>query len=156
MDFEDFCRYFTDIVVCRLVEKTLLWPSSHWREVHCRGEWTPAPTSSDSPPPPPVLHNNLPLSLGRSNAKSGGTKQRGNRRETRLGESQQQEQGGKGEKRNKAVKQTREEEDGGEGGGWEEQMDKRSRCGGCINHRETFLHNPQVKLKERSWDFDFF
>uniref|UniRef100_A0A8C3AGK8 Si:dkey-19b23.13 n=1 Tax=Cyclopterus lumpus TaxID=8103 RepID=A0A8C3AGK8_CYCLU len=33
MDFEDFCHYFTDVVVCRLVERALLWPSSHWREV---------------------------------------------------------------------------------------------------------------------------
>lgn len=27
---------------------------------------------------------------------------------------------------------------------WEREMNKRSRCGGCINHRDTFLHNPQV------------
>uniref|UniRef100_A0A8D3A6C0 Si:dkey-19b23.13 n=1 Tax=Scophthalmus maximus TaxID=52904 RepID=A0A8D3A6C0_SCOMX len=68
MDFEDFCRYFTDVVVCRLVERALLWPSSHWREV---------------------------------------------RR-------------------------------------WEAQADKRSRCGGCINHRETFLHNPQFMFEVRA------
>uniref|UniRef100_A0A8C6UH92 Si:dkey-19b23.13 n=1 Tax=Neogobius melanostomus TaxID=47308 RepID=A0A8C6UH92_9GOBI len=70
MEFKDFCHYFTDVVVCRLVEKALLWPRSHWRE----------------------------FSL------------------------------------------------------WDEQMDKRSRCGGCINHRDTFLHNPQflfeVRVKE--------
>uniref|UniRef100_A0A3B4YGI2 Calpain-5-like n=1 Tax=Seriola lalandi dorsalis TaxID=1841481 RepID=A0A3B4YGI2_SERLL len=66
MDFEDFCHYFTDVVVCRLVERALLWPSCHWRE------------------------------------------------------------------RN---------------GGWEPQVDKRSRCGGCINHRETFLHNPQFMFE---------
>uniref|UniRef100_A0AAQ4RUR7 Si:dkey-19b23.13 n=1 Tax=Gasterosteus aculeatus aculeatus TaxID=481459 RepID=A0AAQ4RUR7_GASAC len=73
MDFEDFCHYFTDVVVCRLVERALLWPSSHWREVR-------------------------------------------------------------------------------QAGGWEAQMDERSRCGGCINHRDSFLHNPQfmfeVKGKE--------
>ncbi|XP_034533089.1 calpain-5-like [Notolabrus celidotus] len=145
MDFEDFCNYFTDVVVCRLAERTLLWPSSHWREVRCYGEWASAPTPSETPPPP-ILHSNHPRSLGRSNAKSGGTKQRGNKRETRLGESQQQ--GGKGERRNKAVKKAREEDDG-EGGGWEAQMDKRSRCGGCINHRDTFLHNPQFMFEVR-------
>uniref|UniRef100_A0A672I3P9 Si:dkey-19b23.13 n=1 Tax=Salarias fasciatus TaxID=181472 RepID=A0A672I3P9_SALFA len=64
MDFEDFCRYFTDVVVCRLVEKPLLWPRSHWKEVGC--------TTTPS----------------------------------------------------------------------------RSRCGGCINHRDTFLHNPQVNKEE--------
>uniref|UniRef100_A0A8C3G8A5 Si:dkey-19b23.13 n=1 Tax=Cyclopterus lumpus TaxID=8103 RepID=A0A8C3G8A5_CYCLU len=70
MDFEDFCHYFTDVVVCRLVERALLWPSSHWREVRHVG-------------------------------------------------------------------------------GWEAQMDKRSRCGGCINHRDTFLHNPQFMFEVR-------
>uniref|UniRef100_A0A8C4GW82 Si:dkey-19b23.13 n=1 Tax=Dicentrarchus labrax TaxID=13489 RepID=A0A8C4GW82_DICLA len=66
MDFEDFCHYFTDVVVCRLVERALLWPWSHWREVRLYGEWTP-----------------------------------------------------------------------------------RSRCGGCINHRDTFLHNPQFMFELR-------
>uniref|UniRef100_A0A667ZUP6 Calpain-5-like n=1 Tax=Myripristis murdjan TaxID=586833 RepID=A0A667ZUP6_9TELE len=69
MEFEDFCHYFTDVVVCRLAERTLLWPSSHWREVRCYGEWA--------------------------------------------------------------------------------QLDKRSRCGGCINHRDTFLHNPQFMFEVR-------
>uniref|UniRef100_A0A3P9D3A1 Calpain-5 n=1 Tax=Maylandia zebra TaxID=106582 RepID=A0A3P9D3A1_9CICH len=65
MDFEDFCQHFTDVVVCRLVERTLLWPRSRWREVN---------------------------------------------------------------------------------GVWKVELDKRSRCGGCINHRDTFLHNPQVNI----------
>uniref|UniRef100_A0A9J7ZCN0 Si:dkey-19b23.13 n=1 Tax=Cyprinus carpio carpio TaxID=630221 RepID=A0A9J7ZCN0_CYPCA len=65
MEFEDFCRYFTDMVVCRLAEKSLLWPQTHWREVCCQGAWT------------------------------------------------------------------------------YRQIDSRSRCGGCINHRDTFLYNPQ-------------
>uniref|UniRef100_A0A3B3ZGW6 Calpain catalytic domain-containing protein n=1 Tax=Periophthalmus magnuspinnatus TaxID=409849 RepID=A0A3B3ZGW6_9GOBI len=34
-------------------------------------------------------------------------------------------------------------------GVWDEQMDKRSRCGGCINHRDTFLHNPQFLFEVR-------
>ncbi|KAJ0006258.1 hypothetical protein NQD34_013531 [Periophthalmus magnuspinnatus] len=72
MEFEDFCHYFTDVVVCRLVEKASLWPRSHWREVSCFGH-----------------------------------------------------------------------------GVWDEQMDKRSRCGGCINHRDTFLHNPQFLFEVR-------
>uniref|UniRef100_A0A665WQG5 Si:dkey-19b23.13 n=1 Tax=Echeneis naucrates TaxID=173247 RepID=A0A665WQG5_ECHNA len=75
MDFEDFCKHFTDVVVCRLAERALLWPT---------------------------------------------------------------------------VKKTMREGDGGEGsGGWEAQLDKRSRCGGCINHRETFLHNPQFMFEVR-------
>uniref|UniRef100_UPI0037E96BCC calpain-5 n=1 Tax=Semicossyphus pulcher TaxID=241346 RepID=UPI0037E96BCC len=146
MDFEDFCRYFTDVVVCRLSERTLLWPSSHWREVRHYGEWSPAPASSGTPPPS-ALHGNHPLSLARSNSKPGGMKQRGNRKEARLGESQQQ--GGKRERGVKTVRKAKEEDDGGEEGGWEEQMDKRSRCGGCINHRDTFLHNPQFMFEVR-------
>ncbi|XP_040887138.1 calpain-5-like [Toxotes jaculatrix] len=150
MEFEDFCHYFTDVVVCRLVERALLWPSSHWREVRCYGEWAPAPTTPGSPPST-VPHSNYALTLGKSNVKPGGTnKQRGDRKEARLGESQQE-----GRKRgtSEAVRKVVREDDGGEGdGGWEAQVDKRSRCGGCINHRETFLHNPQfmfeVKGKE--------
>uniref|UniRef100_A0A673AIM5 Calpain-5-like n=1 Tax=Sphaeramia orbicularis TaxID=375764 RepID=A0A673AIM5_9TELE len=69
MAFEDFCRYFTDVVLCHLVEGPVLWPGSHWREVRLSGVW-------------------------------------------------------------------------------EVQVDRRSRCGGCINHRDTFLHNPQVKKEE--------
>uniref|UniRef100_A0AAY4AML0 Uncharacterized protein n=1 Tax=Denticeps clupeoides TaxID=299321 RepID=A0AAY4AML0_9TELE len=69
MDFEDFCCYFTDMVLCRLVETALLWPKECWREVR----------SSDR--------------------------------------------------------------------SWEEQIDKRSRCGGCINHRDTFLLNPQFMFE---------
>uniref|UniRef100_A0A3P9P6Z8 Calpain-5-like n=1 Tax=Poecilia reticulata TaxID=8081 RepID=A0A3P9P6Z8_POERE len=77
MDFQDFCCYFTDVVVCRLVQRTLLWPSSHWRETQSYGEWAPSP---DAP----------------------GT------------------------------------------------MDRRSRCGGCINHRDSFLHNPQFMFEVQS------
>ncbi|KAJ4949319.1 hypothetical protein JOQ06_020835 [Pogonophryne albipinna] len=143
IDFEDFCQYFTDVVVCRMVESSLLWPSSHWREVRCYGEWASAPNS----PPSTVYPSNNTLSLGKTNAKPGETKQRGNRKEARLGEPK----GGKGGKReqDKAVKKQKKEEDGAEVGGWEAQMDKRSRCGGCINHRDTFLHNPQFMFEVR-------
>ncbi|XP_029132335.2 calpain-5-like isoform X2 [Labrus bergylta] len=144
MDFQDFCHYFTDVVVCRLVERTLLWPRSHWREERCYGEWALPPISSTNLQPA-VLHVSHQQSLGKSSAKPGGTKQRGNRKEARLGESQQQ--GGKRERRDMAVKKAREEDDGGEQGGWEAQVDKRSRCGGCINHRDTFLHNPQFMFE---------
>ncbi|KAK1890164.1 Calpain-5 [Dissostichus eleginoides] len=122
IDFEDFCQYFTDVVVCRMVESSLLWPSSHWREQQHAG-------------------------LGKTNAKPGETKQRGNRKEARLGEPK----GGKGGKRakDKAVKKQKNEEDGAEVGGWEAKVDKRSRCGGCINHRDTFLHNPQFMFEVR-------
>ncbi|XP_073331445.1 calpain-5 [Pagrus major] len=148
MDFEDFCRYFTDVVVCRLVEQALLWPSSHWREVRRYGEWAPAPTSPEIPPPT-VLHSNHTLSLGRNNANAGGTKQRGNRKEARLGESQQTGNKGGRCERDKAVKKAKKEDEGGEVEEWEAQMDKRSRCGGCINHRDTFLHNPQFMFELR-------
>lgn len=48
------------------------------------------------------------------------------------------------------MKRAMREHDGAEKNGrWDAQVDKRSRCGGCFNHRETFLHNPQVKLKRR-------
>lgn len=146
MDFKDFCHHFTDVVVCRLVVRALLWPSSHWREVRLYGEWAPAPASPETPPPT-VPHSKL--SLGRINSKPGGTKRRGNRKEPRLGESRQT--GGKGGscERDKAVEKTTQEADGREAGGWEAQADKRSRCGGCINHRDTFLYNPQVKHKRK-------
>ncbi|KAF7651771.1 hypothetical protein LDENG_00105860 [Lucifuga dentata] len=149
MDFEDFCRYFTDVVVCRLVEKALLWPSSHRREVHCYGEWAPAPTTPEAP-----LHALLQNSHMK-NATPGGTKQRGNRKEARLGESQQQGRTGGGRRGEAASelqkKVAKEHLDEGEemNGSWEAQMDKRSRCGGCINHRDTFLHNPQFTFKVR-------
>ncbi|XP_040038758.2 calpain-5 isoform X2 [Gasterosteus aculeatus] len=145
MDFEDFCHYFTDVVVCRLVERALLWPSSHWREVRRYGEWAPAPATTATPPSA-VLRGDPSL-----NPKPGVTEQQGNRKEARLGESQQRK-GGEGVREKKAVKKAAKEDGGGEAGGWEAQMDERSRCGGCINHRDSFLHNPQfmfeVKGKE--------
>lgn len=146
MDFEDFCHYFTDVVVCWLMERALLWPSAHWREVHCYGEWASAPFTPRELPSSAILHSNHLLTLGKSNSKPRGTEQQGHRKEARLGESQQD--GGKrgGGKCHKKVTK----EDGGnrhdQNRGWEVQMDRRSRCGGCINHRDTFLHNPQVNL----------
>lgn len=141
MDFEDFCHHFTDVVVCRLVERALLWPTPHWKEARLFGEWTPAPCS----PPPPLNHSNHTLSLVRTNCRGGGRPdQQGNRKEARLGESQTARgKDGRREQGQEAGKMTQ-EVDRGEAHGWEEQMDRRSRCGGCINHMETFLHNPQV------------
>lgn len=149
MDFEDFCRYFTDVVVCQLVERTLLWPSSNWREVRCYGEWAPAPTDTGAATSS-TLHGNTALILGK-NVKHGGAKQRGTRKETRLGESQQE--GWKGGRCDveKSRKNMKRENDGGEVNGvWDAETDRRSRCGGCMNHRDTFLHNPQVNLKQKS------
>lgn len=146
MDFKDFCHYFTDVVVCWLVDRAPLWPSSHWREVQCYGEWTLAPTSPGTPPST-VLNSSHMLSLGKNSAKPEGTKQQGNRKEASLGESQQKEGKGGRCERDKTVKKETKEDDSVVVGGWEAQMDKRSRCGGCINHRDTFLHNPQVKPK---------
>ncbi|KAM9425380.1 calpain-5 [Pholidichthys leucotaenia] len=144
MDFDDFCRYFTDVVVCRLVEETLLWPSSHWKEVHCYGEWAAAPTIPGVSPST-LLQGELGVTPG----SNGGTMQRGNRKEARLGESQHR--GGKNGKCDPDKKDVKKNEDecGEENGDWEPQMDKRSRCGGCINHRDTFLHNPQFMFEVR-------
>ncbi|KAM9836456.1 calpain-5 [Aulostomus maculatus] len=143
MAFEDFCHHFTDVVVCRLVERALLWPSSHWREVHCYGEWAPAP-STPGTPPCVVLHSNHLLTFG----KPGGTEMQGHRKEARLGERQHDGGGKRGGRCQKELTKDGDEE-GVLSGGWEVQMDKRSRCGGCINHRDTFLHNPQFMFEVR-------
>lgn len=141
MDFEDFCHQFTDVVVCRLVERALLWPTPHWKESRLFGQWTPAPCS----PPPALNHSNRALSSVTTNSRCvGGPDQQGNRKEARLGESQTARgKDGRGEQDQEARGKD-EEVDRGEQQGWEEQMDRRSRCGGCINHMDTFLHNPQV------------
>lgn len=140
MEFQDFCRYFTDVVVCRLAGRTLLWPSSHWREVKCYGEWVLALPLSPAPPPT-ALHSNTTRS---KNVRPEGTQQRGNREEAQLGETLRE--GGKRGiydprqgRRNADVEANRSQE---------ELMDRRSRCGGCINHRDTFLQNPQVQIKK--------
>ncbi|XP_062300798.1 calpain-5-like [Scomber scombrus] len=149
MDFVDFCHYFTDVVVCWLMERALLWPSSHWREVHCYGEWASAPSTPRALPSSAILHSNHLLTLGKSNSKPRGTKQQGHRKEARLGESQQERGKRGGERCHKKVAKV----DGGnkeeQKGGWEAQMDRRSRCGGCINHRDTFLYNPQFMFEVR-------
>ncbi|KAM9718055.1 calpain-5 [Menidia menidia] len=136
MDFQDFCLHFTDVVVCRLVERALLWPGSHWRETKRYGEWAPAPGA----PPPKALP--APGQGEVDGAKAGGTERRGNRKEARLTESRQRG----GESSTKSGGSTRERE---EGGVWEAQTDRTSRCGGCINHRDTFLHNPQFMFEVR-------
>lgn len=141
MDFEDFCLYFTDVVVCRLVERALLWPTPHWKEARLFGEWTPAPCS----PPPALNQSNHALSLVRANSWGrGGPDQQGNRKEARLGESQTDKAKDGRREQDKEARKITEEVDRGEEQGWEEQIDRRSRCGGCINHMDTFLHNPQV------------
>ncbi|KAM4714625.1 calpain-5 [Anableps anableps] len=122
MDFQDFCCYFTDVVVCRLVQRTLLWPSSHWRETQSYGEWAPDPDAHITPPLSTGKYSTTALALSRSNIRPEGSKQRGNE----VRKSNQE-----GRKRGEVV----------------EEMDKRSRCGGCINHRDTFLHNPQFMFE---------
>ena len=66
MTFEDFCKYFTDIIKCRLINTSYLSIHKTWEEAVLHGAWT---------------RNNDPL---------------------------------------------------------------KNRCGGCINHKDTFLQNPQV------------
>ncbi|MBN3314822.1 CAN5 protein, partial [Atractosteus spatula] len=63
MEFDDFCSFFTDVVVCRRMERALLCPRPRWREARRYGEWS------------------------------------------------------------------------------------EGRCGGCVNHRDSFLHNPQFMLE---------
>ncbi|XP_038150784.1 calpain-5-like [Cyprinodon tularosa] len=116
MDFQDFCCYFTDVVVCRLVQRTLLWPSSHWRETQSYGEWASAPAAPTTAPTAIKRYSSTTLNLNTINNRPGGTKQRGN------------DVRDEGRKR-------------------EEEIDRKSRCGGCINHRDTFLHNPQFMFE---------
>ncbi|MEQ2297959.1 hypothetical protein AMECASPLE_000184, partial [Ameca splendens] len=127
MDFQDFCCYFTDVVVCRLVQRTLLWLNSHWRETQSYGEWTPAPTSA-APTIAPLStgeYSSSALTLSNSNIGPEGAKPRRNK-----------------------VRESNQE--GKKGGEVVEEMDRRSRCGGCINHRDTFLYNPQFMFEVHS------
>lgn len=146
MDFEDFCRHFTDVVVCRLVERALLWPTPHWKEARFFGEWTPAPCS----PPPAQNHSSDALSLVRTNSRGDSRPdQRGNRKEDKLGESPTARVKDGRRELDKDDKEITEVVDRRAAQGWGEQIDRRSSCGGCINHMETFLHNPQVGGEQR-------
>ena len=153
MEFGDFCRYFTNVVLCHLMEKALLWPGSHWREESCFGEWAPAPGAS--------LGHGTRLRPRGPTAGRGGGRQRGGRKEPRLGKAGARGGGGKERVEKKKAGGANEEE---EQGSWSEEeesqsgevegeggtcVDKRSRCGGCINHMETFLHNPQVRTEDK-------
>ncbi|XP_059932625.1 calpain-5-like isoform X3 [Gadus macrocephalus] len=166
MEFRDFCRYFTDVVLCRLVEKARLWSGSHWREESCFGEWAPAPGGS-------LDHGAVLRSRGPSagpGPAGGGRRdgrQRGGRKEPRLGERRRavargggkervvKEKAGGAHEEEPQGRRSKEEEEEEESqsveveGEWGACVDKRSRCGGCINHMETFLHNPQFLLEVR-------
>ncbi|XP_017281705.1 calpain-5 isoform X2 [Kryptolebias marmoratus] len=133
MDFQDFCRYFTDVVVCRLVERTLLWPSSPWREVKCHGEWVLAPTPST------VLRSDTSL-----------TKSQNNIRPERIKQRETRQEGGRRGNHDPRQKRMSADKDIKINGAQEVLMDRRSRCGGCINHRDTFLQNPQFMFEVRS------
>ncbi|KAM8881577.1 calpain-5 [Synchiropus picturatus] len=145
MDFEDFCRYFTDVVVCRLLENNLFWPRRHWREARCYGEWTPAPSSASAPLS--LLRSDIPTERSRDIAAP--ADHRRHREEAQLGKSQQ----GRGVNGKARCQQADAKEDSSEKQeiteSWVTRIDKSSRCGGCINHRETFLHNPQYMFEVR-------
>lgn len=115
--------------------------------MRCNGEWAPAPSTPASPSS--ALKSDHTLSLGKTNIKPGGTNQQGKWKEAQLGESQQKGQREETCRKDKTRNKLTKEE---ESGSWEAQEDKRSRCGGCINHRDTFLHNPQVNLMWTSLD----
>ncbi|XP_036002289.1 calpain-5-like [Fundulus heteroclitus] len=125
MDFQDFCCYFTDVVVCRLVQRTLLRPSSHWRETQIYGEWSPAPADPTAAPLSSGKHSSTALTLSKSNVRLEGTKRRG----TKVKEGNQE-----GRERGEAA----------------EEMNRSGQCGRCINHRDTFLHNPQFMFEVQS------
>lgn len=40
MTFEDVCRYFTDIIKCRLINTSYLSVHKTWEEARLRGAWT--------------------------------------------------------------------------------------------------------------------
>lgn len=67
MTFDDFCKYFTDLSICRLVNTSWFSFNKTWSEVCFVGKWTAGPKNTET-----------------------------------------------------------------------------DRAGGCYNHRDTFLHNPQV------------
>lgn len=173
MEFEDFCHYFTDMVVCRLVERCLFWHFGHWRETQCTGEWTHAPPDSTRPPAS-RSSNTQKVSLS-SQWSLSATARREDRKEEGLSERQLHEwkdhrvkvkktkgeqKAGTTKKGERTTKENKNEFQGKENGvvdkRWESEQDKRSRCGGCINHRETFLHNPQVQQTGYQRTFNFF
>lgn len=155
MEFEDFCRYFTDMVVCRLAEKSLLWPQSHWREVCCHGAWTFASGIPTFPSSSYCLNiKNQRPSSGLQWSKQRPA-QRRDKKEQRLSERQREGRIQREKQTNidnaeiktkqlKGRKECVKKQEGGMEMRWEMQIDRRTRCGGCINHRDTFLHNPQV------------
>ncbi|XP_048885837.1 calpain-5-like isoform X1 [Brienomyrus brachyistius] len=151
MEFEDFCRFFTDVVVCRLVEQSLLWPTSHWREVRCRGEWVFAP---EEPPGGAIPHSGEPRPGDQVICLEDEKCQKGDRKEEQLGERKKdgrtgglmdKMERGKGSENIKVGKSP--PSSGGTGGSGLQHKDNKSRCGGCINHRETFLLNPQFMFE---------
>ncbi|XP_076828489.1 calpain-5 [Brachyhypopomus gauderio] len=150
MDFEDFCHYFTDMAVCRLVEHSLLWTQHCWREDWLLGEWAHAPAHS----PPEGSHQPRPAPVlgGGGKEERVGKRQRNHR--TADGAKQKKTvKGGRRRQRKKEEHRSEEEEEEEEKEEdvakekWSREMDKRSRCGGCSNFRETFLHNPQFMFE---------
>lgn len=172
MEFEDFCHHFTDMVVCRLVERCLLWHWGHWSETHCTGEWIHAPL--DSTKPAASRSSNTQKVSSSSQWSLPDTSLRGDRKEERLCEKQLhkrrdqsvKEKIAKGEHKagltqrgemttKEKDNELKKKEEGLVDDSWERGVDRRSRCGGCINHRETFLHNPQVLQNGHQRTFNF-
>ncbi|XP_056591775.1 calpain-5-like [Triplophysa dalaica] len=162
MEFEDFCRYFTDMVLCKLPENNLFWQKTHWREVRCLGAWTYVPGVPLTPASAHLPIKTQKPSTGLLWSKQMPT-QRRDQNEQKLSQKlkEGQTQGEKKRKRaNQGVKERSlrvehrplkekcvEKPEGLGETRLERQMDKRNRCGGCINHRDTFLYNPQFMFE---------
>ncbi|TSL34648.1 Calpain-6 [Bagarius yarrelli] len=137
----------------------------------CNGPYliilSPPPTTGGMPYAPP--DSTKPTSSQSSNVQNNSSNfqkslpdiaLRGDRKEERLSKRQLHERRDHTEKKKKAkVKQKpgpmqkanedefQAEEKGVVNESWEREMDRRSRCGGCINHKETFLRNPQFMFE---------
>ncbi|KPP56571.1 hypothetical protein Z043_125799 [Scleropages formosus] len=137
MEFDDFCRFFTDVVVCRVAERRLLWPRSHWREVRCHGEWKLGP--ADTP--------GATEAVGEASRPGPPLCPRGDKKEQQLGETQGDRMAEGGKESNSVSVRSERSVMSEDGSG--RHTDRRSRCGGCINHRDTFLNNPQFLFEVR-------
>ncbi|KAL4631459.1 calpain-5-like [Arapaima gigas] len=162
MEFEDFCRFFTDVVVCQVAKRHLLCPRPHWREVCCYGEWKRAPAEDLEETAVFGKANRTEVPLDSLDwPGEGQTSPHGDQKEEKFGDTQRDKMGDRQEwmeqdKDNGRVTVMDRERETPTHSSVTAQQGKgslhtssRSRCGGCINHRGTFLHNPQFMFELR-------